>query len=187
MHVDVSLDASPDEMSTIGDRPQGGRRPWRRAVEPLLLVAAVATAIALTNVAQPRDPPAPRRPAPPAGVSPTAAPARSIDTPRFVVPLIASPGEQIAVVAFRDRGMCGPTTLHLDGAVIPHHVRAIAPPSVAGFVELYLTVAIPTTASPGSHRLELQGPVAGPRAGVFCGDASEHQGSLAEAEILLIP
>ena len=103
MHIDVSLDASPDEISTIGDRPHGGRRPWRRAVEPLLLVAAVATAIALTNVAQPRDPPAPRRPAPPALVSPTAAPARSIDTPRFVVPLIASPGEQIAVVAFRDR------------------------------------------------------------------------------------
>jgi hypothetical protein len=54
-------------------------------------------------------------------------------------------------------------------------------------VELSLALTNPPTTSPGSHRLILHGPVAGHRSGVVCGAASERQGRLAEAEIIVVP
>ena len=209
MHIDVNgprlwVDlngpvAAPDEISAHHDRPpRRGPRRWRRFAEPLLLLAAVATALAVTRVAEHRSAAWPREPAPAAFASPPAASAQAVadqavadqavaDPPRFVVPLIATPGEQITVVAYRDGGLCGPTTVHMDQTLIPHQVRASAPPSTDGFVELYVTLTIPPTASPGIHRLKLGGPVPGRQAGNLCGGASERQGDLAEAEIIVLP
>ena len=191
-----------DEISANQAVPsRRGRRLWGRVGEPLLLLAAVATVFAVTKLADDRDPSAPAdTPAAAASRAPTSSrpatvpPATPVNSgrpraasPRFVVPVTAHPGEQITIVGYRDDRFCGPTVLLFDGTPIPHQVRGTATPAAGGWVELYLTVQMPSSASLGAHRLDLLGPVAAGPGGVLCGDVPEHEERLADAEIIIIP
>jgi hypothetical protein len=104
-----------------------------------------------------------------------------------VVPATARADEQITIVAYRDDRLCGPTALHFDGTQIPYQVPATTRPATANWVELYLTVQIPSAVGLGRHRIELFGPVAGGQGRVLCGAEPEHQDRLADAEVIVIP
>jgi hypothetical protein len=191
-----------EEISAHDDRPPAsGRRRWRRVAEPLVLLAAAATFFAIMRFAENRDAPAADEPrsavvsAPATSARPDVGPSTTlvnaqgshVPSPRFVVPATARRGDQITIVGYRESRLCGPTELHFDGRPIPHQIRARATPTSEGWVELYLTVTIPSVTSLGTHGLELFGPAAGGNAGALCGDVPEHQDRLADAEIIILP
>ena len=191
-----------DEISANDDRPPPRGRPmWRRVGDPLLVLAAAATFFAVTSLVEDRVPPGSDSAAAPVASQsaisklPVAAPSGPAantrrlpaGSPRFVVPATARPGEQITLVGYRDAQLCGPTALRFDGHLISHQLRASARPAAGAWVELYLTVTIPSEASFGSHGLELLGPVSGGQSGVLCGDEPEHQDRLTGAEIIVVP
>ena len=201
------LDVTPpgsgvqDEISANDDRPRRRiRRLWRRIAEPLLLLAAVATVFGVTKLADERDqsasaaapvPSASQSSSHPAATQPTTAvtprrpsPAAS---PQLVVPATARAGEQITIVAYRDDRLCGPTALRFDGTQIPYQVLATTRPATADWVELFLTMQIPSVVGLGRHRLELFGPVPGGQDRLVCGAEPEHQDRLGDAEVIVIP
>lgn len=151
-----------------------GSRMTTHAMRPVPIPAAVQSVTAPISLAAPAATFAAAQRFPPA-------------SPRFLVPVIARSGEEIAVVGHRQGELCGPTALHFDDTLIPHQLRRVAWSADRHWVELYLTVAIPAAAAPGSHRLALFGPVPGGRGGELCGETSEHNGRLADSEIIVMP
>jgi hypothetical protein len=188
-----------DEISAHDDRPPlRGRRLWRRVAEPIVLLAAAATFFGVMKFTEKRDAPASDEASAPVAAS-SAGPATGrsgplvdahrpdVESPRLVVPETARRGEQIRILGYRDAGLCGPTALRFDGVPIAHQVQASMMPKAGDWVDLYLTVTIPSVASVGSHSLELFGPVEGGNAGVLCGDEPEREDLLADADIIVFP
>ena len=118
--------------------------------------------------------------APPADPGSPSAQAR----PRLVAPAQAHPGEQLTVMAYRNRRLCGPAQLRLDGSAARHAVVRELGPVGADWTALIMTVDIPRPVRLGQHVIQLHGPMAGGR-GPVCAEGPEHQGQIAETAIAI--
>jgi hypothetical protein len=74
--------------------------------------------------------------------------------PRLFVPVAASAGERIPVVAYRLRGRCGATELRLDGGPVAHRLTRYGG-APGEWTEVVLTLDIPVTATAGRHAISL--------------------------------
>jgi hypothetical protein len=125
------------------------------------------------------------------GASPAASPAAvqpatvrtSVAPPRLLAPQAASPGEQITVLAYRNRRLCGAAQLRLDGTPVSYRLAGYVGSPNPDRVEMFLTVEVPRSAKPGNHEIELYGPVPGGRNGPVCADVRERQAKLATTSI----
>ena len=160
-------------------------RRLRRFIEPSVLILCVGGALSVLYVMDDRGSPAASPAAPTSG---TASVARaSAHRPRLLAPETAGPGERLTVLAFRNRRLCGPAEIRLDGAPVAHRLARNIGPLDAGWMEIFMTVDLPRSAAPGRHEIELYGPMRGGPAGPICGDSPEHQGKLAGRTITVAP
>jgi hypothetical protein len=179
------LALGPDDgPSTRRGGPAAGLRRLRRFVEPGLLVVGAGVMLLAVQLADGRGSPVA---GPAASVSPSVGPSAvgrdSHAHPRLVVPQAATPGEWIPVLAYRNHRLCGATELHFDGAPVAHRQARYVGPANPGRMEMFLTMEVPLSATPGSHKVELYGPMPGGRSGPVCADVPEHQGKLATTTI----
>jgi hypothetical protein len=187
----------PDIILFGPDEPARERAPRRRRqaaetirklfeirfVQPglLLLVAGIAVlALQLSGHRGAPDPPTLDSPAAP----PSGANMESTGAARLVAAHTARPGERLTVLAYRDARLCGPAELRIDGAPVWHQLDRRIGPVGSGLTEMFLTLEVPRSISPGQHEIQLYGPV---RAvwGSICGDAPERQGRLATSRIII--
>jgi len=83
---------------------------------------------------------------------------------RFVTPGTASAGEWIPVLAYRHRDRGGPLELRFDERPVTYRLIRYAAFRTPGVTELFLSLPVPGTASPGEHEIELYEPAAVPGA-----------------------
>jgi hypothetical protein len=164
------ISAGPD------DSPQWTVRA-RRWVSPLLLLLLAGVVIGIYRVSiEPSSDDGPP-------VIPFfAAPARTASPPGLIAPATARPGEQITVVGYRDRDLCGPTELRFDGYPVVHQIQATARPRSPDSLDVLMVMEVPAAAGPGTHHIQLWGPVRGGDYGV-CGDIPVHQAQLDTIDI----
>jgi hypothetical protein len=170
--------ASLNQAAESVARSPGPAVRLRRFVEPGLLVVAAGVmllAVQVTgDVASPAKAPAS---AGPAAVRTSATP------PRLLVPQTASPGEQITVLAYRNRRLCGAAELRLDGTPVSYRLAGYVDSPNPDRMEMFLSVEVPRSVTPGNHEIELYGPVPGGRSGPLCAFVREHQAELATTSI----
>jgi hypothetical protein len=191
-HDNQSRTEAPADQITLGpDRPHHTttrtRSRLRRLLEPALLIASTGVILLTVHATGGEDPPTA---APPTAPSPSqAAPAEVVAARhadlRLVAPQTATPGERITVLAYRNRRLCGPAELRLDGKPVPHQLLAYAGTPNPDYAEMFMTIGVPRSAHPGNHMIELYGPRQGGPAGPLCGDIREHQARLASTTITI--
>jgi hypothetical protein len=152
----------------------------RRAALPVAVTTLVVAAIfgaghhhTPSRIAPASTPEQPAKPPPSAAVR-----------ARLVVPQYARPGERLTVLAYRNRRLCGPAQLRFDSAAIPQRVITDIGPVNADWTELFMSIDLPRSATPGPHRIQLYGPKPGGR-GPTCTDLPEHQGEVARTIITI--
>ena len=163
-------------------------RRLRRYVEPSLWVLCAGVALTVVHLTGGGGPPAAEPGAKPSSSAsaPTAVARQPAHRPRLLAASTAHPGERITVLAYRNRGFCGPAELRLDHAPIAH--RRTGPVGRVGdWEEFFMTMELPRSMAPGRHEIELYGPISGGPAGVFCGDVPEHHGKLAGRVVTVAP
>jgi hypothetical protein len=164
------LSAGPDES------PQWTVRA-RRWLSPLLLLVLAGVAIGVYRASiEPKS----SDDGPPV-IPFFAAPVKTA-SPALIAPATARPGQEITVVGFRDRDLCGPTELRFDGYPVTHEIQATARPRSPDSVDVLMVMEVPATTAPGTHHIQLWGPVRGGDYGV-CGDVPVHQAQLDTVEI----
>jgi hypothetical protein len=171
---DVVAFGSPERRSA----PLVRRLRW--LAETVAVIAVVGVAIVLLPD---RDPPvAPAvEPVPSAGATP-ATTAR-----RLVVPKVLRAGERVTVLGYRHARRCTPTTLLFSGAAVRHRAERIVEPVDGEWVELFMTMDVPTSARTGRHEVVLLGPMPGGPGGVVCGETPERRGRLAIVTVTVVP
>jgi hypothetical protein len=204
VHVNRSdSDASQSRVTARRDRPDvivvpagrsrsGGSdfsaRDQRRLIEPGFLVFVGAVLLIAAQLTTSRNDPDTGREAPPthgAAAAYTAGPVRA--TPRLIAPGTASAGEQIPVLAYHYRGPRGPVTLMFDDTPVVHRLTRYAGTPDPGWTEMFMTLDVPGSATPGSHEIALYGP---PPAGIDESnyvDGAERRQQLATTTITLGP
>jgi hypothetical protein len=159
-------------------RSPGPALRLRRFVEPGLFGAGAGRMLLAVQVTgDEASPAAPPAPVGPAAVRTSAAP------PRLLAPRAAAPGEQITVLAYRDRRLCGAAELRLDGTPVSYRLAGYVGSPNPDRMAMFLSVRVPRSATPGHHEIELYGPVPGGRGGPLCADVREHQAELATTSI----
>jgi hypothetical protein len=164
------------------------RRRLRRLVEPGFLVIVGAVVLIAAQVTTSRKDPDTDREAPPthgASVAYTVGPVEA--TPRLIAPNTASAGEQIPVLVYRYRGPGGPVTLRFDDIPVVHRLTRYAGTPDLGWTEMFMTLDVPKSATPGPHEITLYGP---PSAGIDESsyvDGAERRQQLATTTITLGP
>jgi hypothetical protein len=175
----IDLD-NPPEASGRG-HPDRGRllRPSTRqtvATAGLTAIAALFVGYAIGDAR-----PAPNRPQQ-APVTPVAA----SDTPRpharLVAPATATAGEPIAVLAFRNPQLCGPTELRLDDAPVKQQIIGYAAQEFDRYPQVVMSMDVPPSTKAGTHKITLLGPVPSTH-GAICADTPERQGRIATTTI----
>jgi hypothetical protein len=79
-------------------------------------------------------------------------------TPRLIAPDTASAGERVPLLAYRYRGSCGPVLLMFDDTPVVHRLTRYAGAPGSGWTEMFMTLDVPESATPGSHEIALHGP-----------------------------
>lgn len=159
-----------------------GARRLRRFVEPGLLVVSVGAMLLAVQVTGSRESPvAGPAVSPPAGSS--AAPRAPVALGRLLAPQTASPGERITVLAYRNRWLCGAAEMRFDGATLAHQLASVVGPPNSDRTDMFLTMQVPRSATPGHHEIALYGPMPGGGRGQICADVGEHQAQLATTTI----
>jgi hypothetical protein len=155
----------------------------RRLVEPALFVlGAGAILLAVQTTTDDGSSPAGS-----ASAVPSAAVTAPVAPPPLVAPVAAAPGERITVLGFRNGRLCGPAQLRFDGVPVAHRLAAYAGPLNLDHMQVFLTMRVPRSATPGSHEIHLYGPLPGGRRGPVCANIREHQGELATTAITVLP
>jgi hypothetical protein len=168
------------------DRPHRPRRvrylPTRNTIATAALTIA-AGALTVVYAVGSQTPPTARSVAP----AQAAAPAQA-DPARFVTPATAAPGERLTVLAYRNTTLCGPAVLHLDGAAVPQRVLSgyTAGQEGRSHRQFFMSMDVPRTARPGTHRIDLWGPLRA-SGGDICADVPERPARIASAVIVVIP
>jgi hypothetical protein len=101
---------------------------------------------------------------------------------RLITPGTATQGQQLIVLGHRNSGLCGPAELRFDGNPVRHRILAYAGDHDDTYQQLFMSMDVPRSAAPGTHRIELFGPVRSTR-GSICGDVPEHQARIDTATI----
>lgn len=179
-------DAGTGTQHAGGAKRAAVKRRLRRLLEPaVLVVVALMMLFAVRTIDRPSGPdggPAPR----PVISSHSDRPSMPVGQPRFVAPETAAPGERITVMAFRNRRLCGLAELRFDGMPVANRLDSyVGGQPDAGWMEMFLTMDVPQSASPGPHEIQLYGPVPGGFRDAMCADVHEHQGVLAAATIVV--
>jgi hypothetical protein len=169
MPAELSIDLDRDEPTTehLPLRQRLRRRSPIRTIAgagAVAIIAGVALAAA-SAVGGPSPAPAAPQP-PPATVAEQHA--------RVIAPATAAPGERVVVLAYRNSNVCGPAELRLDGGPLPQQILAYAGRDSNAYEQLFIWVDLPVWATPGTHRIDLLGPVQADRGGI-CGDHPERQ------------
>ena len=182
-----------DEISAGADRHPSLLRRLCPLVEPVVFVVLAGALFAATELPRGTDPSGSAtehtiRPPTTAQPAVSGTPARHVPvvTPRFIATPFARPGEQITIVGYRDSTLCGASELHFDDVVVMHQIRVTAASKDSSWNEMFMTMEIPSTATPGVHHIQLHGPVPGGAGGPVCGGAPEHQDQLAGTDILIV-
>jgi hypothetical protein len=157
------------------DKPTVHRR-LRRLVEPGLMTIGIVLAVAGAQNATGPDT-AGTRTAP-------AAVTTLVGHPRLIAPTTASAGERIIVLAYAHRGRCGPTELRFDGDPVTHRLNRYIGSPDPDWIEMFMTLDVPTVATRGRHEVQLYGPG---RNGGRCDYASTQLELLATVTITLGP
>jgi hypothetical protein len=153
------------------------RRRLRGLVEPgLLTIAIVLAAVAVGQHATGPDATG-SRPAP-------AAVGSLVGQPRLIAPDTASAGERITVLAYAYRDRCGPTELRFDGDPVTHRLNRYIGSPDPGWIEMFMTLDVPSEATRGRHEVQLYGPG---RNGGRCGDGSTRPELLDAVTVTLGP
>ena len=79
-----------------------------------------------------------------------------VPQPRLIAPGSVSAGERIPLLAFSYRG-CGPVRLRFDEIPIEHQLTRYARSAYPGWTEMFVTVSMPSDATPGRHEIRLYG------------------------------
>jgi hypothetical protein len=167
---------------TPADASPARRTRLRRFVEPgLFAMCAGAMLLAIQGTGGRGAPVAGPATSPSAGVP--APPWNSVAQPRLLAPQAASPGERITVLAYRNPRLCGPAQLHFDGAPVGHRLASYVGSRNPDRLEMFLTMRVPRSATPGGHKIDLYGPMTGGSRGPTCADVREHQARLASTTI----
>jgi hypothetical protein len=177
--------------SPTRDGPSRTRRDrLRRLAEPSLFVMGTGAILLAVHVAgdegSPVATPAPS-PRVSASVAPSPALAVPVTLPRLIAPQAAVPGERITVLGYRNGRLCGPAELRFDGAPVAHRLAAYVGPVNLDHMQVVLTMQVPRATMPGSHKIELYGPVPGGGSEAVCANVREHQAELATTAITVRP
>jgi hypothetical protein len=105
---------------------------------------------------------------------------------RLIAPATAAPGERVVVLAYRNSNLCGPAELRLDGRPLPQQILAYAGRGSDTYQQLFISVDLPLSATPGTHRIDLLGRVQPDRDGI-CGDHPERQLRIDSTAISVTP
>jgi hypothetical protein len=179
-------DHEPGHDDIISAGPAGHPQWTRwsgRLMTPVLLLVVAGVAVAFLGPIVGREP----------GGGPSTAPAtsdplqltRASSGPGLLAPPVGRPGQQITVVGFRDINLCGPSELRFDDAPVIQRVDATARPRTPELLAVFIVMQVPSTASPGAHRIQLWGPAHGGRR--TCGDVPAHQAQLDAVDIEITP
>jgi hypothetical protein len=108
--------------------------------------------------------------------------------PLLVAPATVGSGEEVSIVAYQRRDLCGSIELRLDGRRLDHRVTATIEAPQPDWDSVLLTVRIPAMSGRDAHELELVGPVPGRgRGGPRCGDREQRWGRIATASVVVEP
>ena len=171
-----TLDRSPVR------QPPPARRLLRRFAGPLLLAAGFIAAIMTTQQADDRT--APERVGPSSDGAAASAQEPQVQL-RLIAPAIATPGQRIVVLAFKNAGLCTQAELRFDGAPVQHWLTGIAGSQVPDRVEMFLGVHLPRSATLGMHTLDLYGSTAGGSTGSTCAHLGDQPAKLATTVIVV--
>jgi hypothetical protein len=105
-------------------------------------------------------------------------------SPRYDLEGTARAGESITLVEYRDSRFCGASEIRFDDVTIGHRINAVGVPSESGSVQVFISIDIPSTATPGTHHLQMYGLVSS--RGFFCGEPPERQQELAVVDVLIV-
>lgn len=186
----VAPDRTPELTIDLDNAPQAGTRglpDWRRFLRPSTrrtMTTAGLTAIAALLVGYsigggrplPNGPRA--APAPPVAVSDQQQGVHAV----LLAPAAAGAGERVPVLAFRNPKLCGPAELRFDGAAVEQRIIRYAGPDSRTYPQIFMSMDVPRSAEPGTHEIELLGPVPSTQ-GAICADVPERQGRIAAATI----
>jgi hypothetical protein len=129
------------------------RSRLRVLVEPGLLVAGVTALVAAQILSSH---------APSSTSQQTRPPAHGANTeerhPGLLAPSTARPGQDITIVAYRDRDACGPATLTLDNVAVPRRSTVHATSPDRAWTTTMITFRVPPTMAPGTHEIAWHGP-----------------------------
>jgi hypothetical protein len=165
-------------------------RRLRRMVEPGLVVVAAGMSLLVGYAIGSEDSPGVRPAAPPpvsVGAAPSGSPRASVSRPWLVGPRTAAPGETIALLAHRNRRLCGATELRFDGAPVAQRLGGYVGPADSGREDVSVSMTVPPSATAGHHVVDLYGPMQGGRGDSLCTDVPEHQGRLATMTLAVGP
>ena len=179
--------AAPDGSPARGAGSAVRLRELRRFVEPGLLVVCAGAVLLAVQVTTRGHGASVTRPAIASSATPSAAPPTAEGPPRLLAPQTASPGERITVLAYRNPRLCGSAQLRFDGAPVKHRLASYVGPQHPDRMEMFLTMQVPGSVTPGSHTIELYGPMPGGSTGPICADVREHQARLATTTITVGP
>lgn len=186
---------SPELTIDLDDETATGREPLpllrhlrqrpirptaRTAVLTLAAAGALIAAIELSggNAASPP---------PPSAQHGTAPVPQSHEQPaRLIAPATATPGEHLIVLGHRNPALCGPAELRFDGLPVRHKGLKYAGERGGTHPQLFMSMDVPRSAKPGTHQIELFGPVRSTRGGT-CGDVPEHQARIDTTAISISP
>jgi hypothetical protein len=186
------LSAADQPTASPSERPPPqvwDRCRLRRLIEPGFLVIVGAVVLVAAQLTTSRNDPDTGRAAPPthgASVAYTVGPAKATH-PRLIVPRTASAGEQVPVLAYRYRGPCGPVTLMFDDTPVVHRLTRYAGSPDPAWIEMFLTLDVPKSATPGPHEIALYGQPSGGVGESTCGNGAERRQQLATTTITLGP
>jgi hypothetical protein len=151
-------------------------RQLRQFAGPLLLMAGFIAAIMATQQADDRI--APERVGPSSDGPAASAQAPHV-RPRLIAPAIATPGQRIVVLAFKNAGLCSRAELRFDGTPVQHRLTGIAGSQLPDRVEIFLGVQLPRSATVGMHTLDLYGSTVSGWTGSTCAHLGDQQAKLA--------
>ncbi len=147
------------------------RRSTRQAVRS---AAGTAAAVALVVAAALYGGHPAGSPTPSARSGTAPAPASYQQRADLIAPATAAPGERLVVLGHRNPGLCGPAELRFDGRPVRHETLTYTGRARDTDPRQFMSVDVPRSATPGTHRIDLFGPVRS-AGGVTCGDVPEHQ------------
>jgi hypothetical protein len=178
-------------VSTHPDRSPLWWRQARRLAEPLAVVALVGAVFVAIELSRGQDMPA----APQATERPRVAQQASpgiprqvvpAGAPRLIAPAAARPGDPITIVGYRNSTLCGSSEIRFDDTTLAHEIHSTATLH-DNWVEMFMVMVVPSTATPGIHQIRLYGPVPGGRGGPLCGDTPSLHNELASVNIVIGP